>query len=116
MNATKLNALVALAIDDAGTNGVPNGHLYAPLMGDVELDEWNVLVACLVQAGMITQHNWLLCITQKGHLLAERIRALERPAAGRCQPVAPSAPVEQPPLKLTGVMHEVGHDEDATNV
>ena len=54
-------------------HGVPNGHLYAQLMGVIEFDDWNLLICNLVTARHITQQNYLLKITDKGETLRSKL-------------------------------------------
>lgn len=62
----------------APLNGVPNGHLYAELMGHFELEEWNKLISLFTSSGLITKTNHLLKITANGekvHAELEKIFA-----------------------------------------
>lgn len=40
--------------------GVPSGHLYAVLMGQMSLEVYNKYIGCLISAGLVTQKNHLL--------------------------------------------------------
>ncbi len=48
------------AIKTAGPDGIPSGHLYAMLMGKIDLNEYEWLIATMVKAGGITNTNHLL--------------------------------------------------------
>ena len=49
---------VADAIREIGS--VPSGHLYACLMSDLSLDQYEQVIATLKQAGLITESHCLL--------------------------------------------------------
>lgn len=61
-----VNAYIAIAglmleaIQEAGVDGIPSGHLYAIVMQYMNLDQYNMIINSLVKAGKITN---------KGHLL-----------------------------------------------
>jgi len=48
------------AIKEAGTAGIPSGHLYAILCGRMNLDTYNGIIAMLTNAGKINNQNDLL--------------------------------------------------------
>lgn len=45
---------IAQAIEDLGT--VPSGHLYARLMGHLDIDAYQSVIATLVRAGLVREH------------------------------------------------------------
>jgi len=51
-------AAVGEAIRDLGS--VPSGHLYARLMGHMDLDTYNKLIGLLKQANLVEESNHLL--------------------------------------------------------
>lgn len=62
---TRLNSVLdALyeAIADAGTQGLPSGHLYAALMGHMTLDTYQTMIDVLVQTGRVTLSGHVLRI------------------------------------------------------
>lgn len=66
MNEKTLKAFMAMteiindAIKDAGTNGIPSGHLYAMLMGHINLENYTIIINVLKKAGKIKESNFLL--------------------------------------------------------
>lgn len=61
LEAIKRAALAILeAITAAGEHGIPSGHLYAALMGKMDLNTYNQFVNALIKADKITQHGYLL--------------------------------------------------------
>ena len=52
-------------IHAAGTNGIPSGHLYAMVMGQMNIDIYNYTIGILKDAGVITEQNHLLRWTGK---------------------------------------------------
>jgi hypothetical protein len=62
----KLIILVLSALHDAGKRGMPSGHLYAALMSETDLDEYNNVIGALEKVGFITNTHHLLCATDKG--------------------------------------------------
>ena len=45
--------------------GAPEGHLYAPLMGDLDLDSFNRMIDLAVRNGLVTKSGHLLKATKK---------------------------------------------------
>jgi hypothetical protein len=54
----RIAAAVAEAIRDLGS--VPSGHLYARLMGHMDLDTYNKVIGVLKQAKLVEEKNHLL--------------------------------------------------------
>jgi len=54
----RMAAAVGEAIRDLGS--VPSGHLYARLMGHMDLDTYNKLIGLLKQANLVEESNHLL--------------------------------------------------------
>ncbi|MCK5346979.1 MAG: hypothetical protein KAR20_26400 [Candidatus Heimdallarchaeota archaeon] len=48
------------AIKEAGEFGIPNGHLFAMVMGVMSLELYQQIIAGMVDAGAITNKNNLL--------------------------------------------------------
>lgn len=46
---------VTEAIKGTGKQGLPNGHLYAQVMGSVSLDAYNSIIAMIKKAGLIKE-------------------------------------------------------------
>jgi len=57
--------IVEEAVKDAGPNGIPSGHLYAAMMGRMNIDTYNYTIGLLKEAGAITEQNHLLRWTRK---------------------------------------------------
>jgi hypothetical protein len=56
-----LGVLQALADVVRASGRVPNGHLYARVMGSVSLDQYNQLVGVLVRSGVVRlEHDELV--------------------------------------------------------
>lgn len=63
MTAQEKAALgIVLAIGETikELGSVPNGHLYAQLMGKMSLDTYNKVIALLVKTGAVKNENHLL--------------------------------------------------------
>lgn len=56
--AIRMAAAVGEAIKDLGS--VPSGHLYARLMGHMDLTTYNKLIGILKQADLVKEENHLL--------------------------------------------------------
>lgn len=56
--------------------GVPNGHLYAALMGKVDIETWQRFVDMLKDNGLATESNYLLKITDKGEVVFGKLQAV----------------------------------------
>ena len=50
-------------ITGAGSQGIPSGHLYAMLMGYMDLDTYQNVIALMVRAGGVTLQNHVLRAT-----------------------------------------------------
>lgn len=48
------------AITEAGTRGIPSGHLYVALMAHITIDTYNTIIDALINTGKIKQSNYLL--------------------------------------------------------
>lgn len=53
--------------------GIPNGHLYAQLMGFVSFEYWQRFVASMKENGQVTESGYLLTITDKGEELYQKL-------------------------------------------
>lgn len=59
--AQKLKSIYLEAVKEAGSTGIPNGHLYAITMGfGISLEIHNAVIMALKQNGMITESHNLL--------------------------------------------------------
>lgn len=56
--AIEVTMAYAEAIRELGE--VPNGHLYARMMGQLSLEEHNRIIQVLKDAGVVTESNYLL--------------------------------------------------------
>lgn len=56
--AVEIVLAVGSAIKELGS--VPNGHLYARLMGQMSLETYNKIIALLVKTGAVKNDNHLL--------------------------------------------------------
>ena len=54
----QIAAAMAEAIRSLGS--VPSGHLYARLMGHVNLETYQLIISVLVKANLVKQENFLL--------------------------------------------------------
>lgn len=52
-------------IEAAGPSGIPSGHLYAMLMGHMDLQTYQSMVGLMVRAGGVTQTNHVLRMVSK---------------------------------------------------
>jgi hypothetical protein len=52
--------VVAQAIHAAGSAGMPSGHLYAMLMGKMELSQYERIIGILVKNGIIRKDGHVL--------------------------------------------------------
>lgn len=50
-------------VQRAGSEGIPSGHLYAMLMGYMDLETYQSMIDIMVQAGGITLENHVLRAT-----------------------------------------------------
>ena len=57
-------AAIYSAIEEFGSSGVPSGHLYAAVMGKINLDNYNAIIEVLVKVGKITNKGHLLTATK----------------------------------------------------
>lgn len=55
-----LAKLIALAVYDSGTHGIPSGHLYARLMNIIPLEMYEKLIGHMIDKGLLTKENHLL--------------------------------------------------------
>lgn len=55
-----ITEIILDAITEAGTHGIPSGHLYAALMGHMNIDTYNTIIDALINTGKIKQSNYLL--------------------------------------------------------
>ncbi len=87
MDRNKFNALTYVVLKAlanakaAPSGGVPNGHLYAQLMGEVNIDQWNRFVELMVVSGVVAQSNYFLTILPKGESLLGSINQIYAEAA-----------------------------------
>jgi hypothetical protein len=57
-SALEIMMAIAEAIKDLGS--VPSGHLYARVMGHVDIHTYNTIIALLKDAKIVAEHNHLL--------------------------------------------------------
>ncbi len=58
--ALKVATIIAEAIAEFGSTGVPSGHLYANLTGEITLEDYTAVIEALKRTGLIEE---------KGHVL-----------------------------------------------
>ena len=77
MTAKELNiaCLILASVCESSSMGAPEGHLYAALMGQMNLDTFNMLVAFIVRQGWVTKSGNVLRPTAKGRDLGEKVNA-----------------------------------------
>ena len=51
---------IAEAIEASGPRGVPSGHLYAAVMGAMDLTTYEAIIAALTKSGRVTQSGFVL--------------------------------------------------------
>lgn len=54
---------------------IPEGHLYAPLMGKLNLDEFNIVIGSLVEMKLLVKKGLLLSLGERGKELKAKIPA-----------------------------------------
>jgi hypothetical protein len=75
---TVLTALSEAKITGGINGGIPNGHLYAQLMGHIDIGAWNLLIESMASGNrksgpLITQENYLLKITERGEFVLREL-------------------------------------------
>ena len=55
-----ITEIIYRAIKESGKNGVPAGHLYAMLMGEMDLESFRDIIETLKQSGKVKESNYLL--------------------------------------------------------
>ena len=60
MAAWQIVMAIDEAIKDFGEKGVPEGHLYAVVMGKMDLETFQSIIDILTKSGRITRANHLL--------------------------------------------------------
>lgn len=56
-------AVIKEATEKSALRGIPSGHLYAELMGQMDLDTYNRLIELLKDKGLVVEENYLLRAT-----------------------------------------------------
>jgi predicted transcriptional regulator len=75
MTREKIVQLVAETILRIG-KGRPNGHVYADMMGVVDFETYQALVAMLKKSGIVTESNYFFTPTAKGLEMLEKLMNL----------------------------------------
>lgn len=78
MSRKEANAYLAAileALDAAGDNGAPEGHMYAAMMGRIDLTDFQGLMSIAEEVSLITRKSHLATITTKGRDMVAKIRA-----------------------------------------
>lgn len=52
--------IILEAIQAAGSEGIPSGHLYAMVMGHINCETYQLIIRALASAGKITNNGHLL--------------------------------------------------------
>ncbi len=63
MNADQMKMAckaLAVAIHDCGPNGTPSGHLYAAVMSQLSLSEYQECIDCLKYIGLVKESGHVL--------------------------------------------------------
>lgn len=78
MDKTQLNKYLAVIITSiAEHKEAVSGHVYAAMMNHVDIHEYNMMIAILIQTDIITRDaSHILTITPKGLDLAAKITAI----------------------------------------
>lgn len=58
--ATEVYAVIKEATEKSSLRGIPSGHLYASLMGKMDIDAYNSLIDLLKAQDLIVEENYLL--------------------------------------------------------
>jgi len=67
-------ATILTTIADMGQEGAVSGHLYAGLMGRMNLDEYNMLIGLCKGGSLLTESSHVLKLTDKGREMVKRIQ------------------------------------------
>ena len=59
-SATEILRTIAECIKTAGSNGLPSGHLYAMLMGSMDINTYTQCISILKRSGIIAENNFIL--------------------------------------------------------
>jgi hypothetical protein len=78
MTRNEANAYLAAILETIAElpNGAPSGHLYAALMGRLELTDYQALVGIAKDAGLVQERGHLLTMTPKGREMVAKITAV----------------------------------------
>ena len=72
-NANRYLAAILTTLADA--KWAPEGHLYAALMGEMSLDEFQILMGIAQKGELVEVSSHVVTITSKGRELAKKIEA-----------------------------------------
>lgn len=63
----------------AAGGSIPSGHLYAAVMGHINIDLYDALISKMIEMKYITKSNHLLTITETGRAYESRVEQLTNP-------------------------------------
>lgn len=77
MDRFKTLCLVVLSaiadLSDGVMGGVPSGHLYASLMGQMDLTTYQRIIETIKSAGWVTESGHLLTATERGKAIGAKV-------------------------------------------
>jgi hypothetical protein len=74
MNRQQANIYLATILTTVAEMGeAPSGHLYAGLMGRMNLDDYNMLIGICKGGSLMTESNHVLTLTAKGQEMVKKI-------------------------------------------
>ena len=78
MTRREINVYLAAIITTIADmpEGAPSGHLYAGLMGQMDLSSYQLLIGVCKDAGLIAESNHLITLTDKGREVVVKLKAM----------------------------------------
>ncbi len=76
MDRKQANIYLATILTTVGDipEGAPSGHLYAALMGQMSLDDYNMLIGICKGGSLMTEEGHVLKLTDKGKVLVKHVK------------------------------------------
>ena len=68
-------ATILTTVGDMGEQGAPSGPLYAALMGQMSLDDYQMIIGVCKGGNLMTESGHVLQLTDKGKDLVKQIKA-----------------------------------------
>lgn len=77
MDRKQANIYLATILTTVGDipEGAPSGHLYAALMGQMSLDDYQMIIGVCKGGNLMTESGHVLQLTDKGKDLVKQIKA-----------------------------------------